>query len=88
MAVYIKVPVVYRKQAGGKSIIESKPGTIKDALRGLVEEYPDLKKKIFEKDGVLKHQVNLYINQKSIKNLDYCLKDNDELLMLTAIAGG
>ncbi len=82
MAIYVKVPLIYRKLLGGNSVLESKPGTVKNVLDDVMRRYPDLKKKILDKNGKLRDHINLYVNKKSINNLDAGLKDADELLNL------
>ena len=65
--------------------------TIRAVIDDLERKYPGLKERICEGDGKVRRFVNIYLNDEDIrfkKNIDTELKDNDELSIIPAIAGG
>lgn len=90
MTVKVKIPFMLRQHADNKKIIESEAGTIMGALNEITQRYPDLRNKIFDKDSVLKTNLNIYVNNKIVenRNLNKKVKDKDEILILLTLAGG
>ncbi|MEE8431858.1 MAG: MoaD/ThiS family protein [Candidatus Desulfatibia sp.] len=66
--------------------------TINDVFAKLFEKYgEDIEKLLIKKTGDLNDQVVIMLNEKSIRsldNLDTKIRNNDEIILLPAIAGG
>jgi hypothetical protein len=64
--------------------------TVADALDRLVGDYPRLRPVLFDGDGKLRHAHQLLINDEQIdrNGMSMGLQPEDELTVLTAIAGG
>lgn len=66
--------------------------TINDVFAKLFEKYgEDIEKVLIKKTGDLNDQVVIMLNEKSIRsldNLDTKIRNNDEIILLPAIAGG
>ncbi len=66
--------------------------TINDVFAKLFEKYgEDIEKVLIKKTGDLSDQVVIMLNEKSIRsldNLDTKIRNNDEIILLPAIAGG
>ena len=91
MAVKVRIPTPLRKITNGSDEVSVEGGNISELIENLEKSYPGMKERICEPDGKLRRFVNLYLNDEDIrfkKNLDTELKDNDELSIIPAIAGG
>ena len=90
MTIYIPTPL--RTYAGGKDAIEVGAATVSDALNSLTQEYPELRKHLFNGDGKVRSFVNLYLNDEDVRYLPE--KENsqvaagDTLSIIPSIAGG
>ena len=65
--------------------------TVKEALQTLTDEYPEAAKGLFDEAGDLRGFVSIYVNDadiRSLKGLGTKLKENDEVYLIPAIAGG
>ncbi len=66
--------------------------TINDVFAKLFEKYgEDIEKVLIKKTGDLNDQVVIVLNEKNIRsldNLDTKIRNNDEIILLPAIAGG
>ena len=63
---------------------------LRKKLDNLDNKFPGVKDKIME-DNSLKHFVNIYINGEDIRYIDSLnteIKDNDEISIVPAVAGG
>jgi len=91
MAVKVRIPTPLRKLTNGADEVTAEGGNINEIIDNLEKNYPGLKERICEPDGKLRRFVNLYLNDEDIRfkeNMETRLKDNDELSIIPAIAGG
>jgi sulfur-carrier protein adenylyltransferase/sulfurtransferase len=91
MSVKLLIPTALQRYAGGEDEIEVSASTVDEALRGLTEKHPDLRKHLFTDQGDLRQFVNVYIGSEDMRHLqggDTPVKDGDELSIVPSIAGG
>jgi molybdopterin converting factor small subunit len=90
MTIYIPTPL--RPFVGGHDAIEVKAATITEALDGLTQAHPDLRKHLFTGDGKLRAFVNLYLNDEDVRYLpakeQTAVSPSDTLTIIPSIAGG
>jgi len=91
MAVKVRIPTPLRKLTDGSPEVSVDGSTVTEVLDALERKYPGVKERICEGDGTLRKFVNLYLNDEDIRfkeNMKTRVKDNDELSIVPAIAGG
>lgn len=91
MAVKVRIPTPLRKLTNGSDEVVVDGSNVAELIENLEKSYPGLKERICEPDGKLRRFVNLYLNDEDIrfkKNMETELKENDELSIIPAIAGG
>ncbi|MBI4949121.1 MAG: MoaD/ThiS family protein [Deltaproteobacteria bacterium] len=91
MAIKVRIPTPLRKLTNGSDEVSAEGGNISEIIENLESNFPGLKERICEADGKLRRFVNIYLNDEDIrfkKNLETELKENDELSIIPAIAGG
>ena len=90
MTIFIPTPL--RPYAAGKDAVEINAATIADALEGLTEAHPDLRKHLFTEEGKLRAFVNLYFNDEDVRYLPAKerteVSATDTLSIIPSIAGG
>ncbi len=87
----IKIPTPLRPYTDGNQEIHVQGDTVGVVIRDLTEQYPGLKKHLFNDDGRLRPYVNIFINQEDIRVLqgeDTPIKVGDRLMIVPSIAGG
>lgn len=87
----ILVPTPLRQYAGKQAAVEVQAATVGEALHALTSTYPDLRKHLYNDEGVLRAFVNLYLNDEDIRYLakdQTAVKDSDTLSIIPSIAGG
>ena len=85
------IPTPLRKLTNGSDEVVAAGKNIAEIIEDLEKNYPGLKERICEGDGKLRRFVNIYLNDEDIRfknNLETELKENDELSIIPAIAGG
>ncbi len=90
MAVKVRIPTPLQKLTEGKEEVEGVPGTIMDLINDLDKKYPGIGERISE-GGKIRRFINIYLNEEDIrflKNEQTEVKDNDEVSIVPAIAGG
>ncbi|HXI09485.1 MAG TPA: ubiquitin-like small modifier protein 1 [Thermodesulfobacteriota bacterium] len=91
MPIKVRIPTPLRKITNGADEVTAEGRSVSAAIEDLEKNYPGLKERICEADGKLRRFVNIYLNDEDIrfkKNMETELKDNDELSIIPAIAGG
>jgi adenylyltransferase/sulfurtransferase len=90
MAVIIQIPTALRGFTDRKSEVEVEGRTVGEAVNALAEQYPDLRKHLYQgKD--LRSFINVFVGETNIKKLeglDTRLSGGETVMLVPAIAGG
>lgn len=89
MKVYISATL--RTYFGKNHVLEASADNVRSLLRYLAKEYPDAKHILFDKDENLRSFIRIYVGNDDHTATDMWYKplaENDEILILPAIAGG
>jgi adenylyltransferase/sulfurtransferase len=87
----LKIPTPLRPYANGQSDLDLPGSDVAAVLEAAVEEYPLLKKHLFNDEDQLRPFVNLFLDEENVNQLDglnTSLSDQDTLLIIPSIAGG
>jgi molybdopterin converting factor small subunit len=90
LSVKIKLHRSLAKLADGQATVEVNGNTVGQCLEQLAGRFPQLEKKLFEKNGALSRILEIYVNGESIypDELATPVKDGDELDTAVRISGG
>jgi len=91
MPVLVHVPTPLRPYVDGRDAVAIEHGTVAEVLERLTSEYGRLKAHLFQEDGRLRSFVNVYLNDRDIRELDRehtRAVDGDEISIVPSIAGG
>lgn len=91
MPVVVHIPTPLRAYADGQEAVELEPGTVAEVLDHLTSVYPKLRNHLFHEDRQLRNFVNVYLNERDIRELDRentATADGDEISIVPSIAGG
>jgi molybdopterin/thiamine biosynthesis adenylyltransferase/rhodanese-related sulfurtransferase/molybdopterin converting factor small subunit len=87
----IFIPTALKQYAEGQEEVEINAQTVDEALKDLTEQFPGLKKHLYNESGALRNFVNVYLNDEDVRYLERGgtkLGANDNLSIIPAIAGG
>jgi len=90
MAVIVRIPTPLQRLTEGKEVVEGQAGNIINLVKELDSKYPGLAERISEDDKIRRF-VNVYLNNEDIRFLNGAeteVKDDDEVSIVPAIAGG
>jgi adenylyltransferase/sulfurtransferase len=91
MAIEVRVPALLRGCTNEKTRFSLEAVTLADALTRLVQEYPLLRRHIYDDAGHLRQHVLIFYNDDNIKWLDHLdvpLQAGDRLSVVQAVSGG
>lgn len=91
MAVTVRIPTPLRRLTKGAGEAQVQPGTLRQVVDALEQQYPGLNGRILEGDGQIRRFVNVYINGEDVRflgGLEAPVKDRDEISIVPAVAGG
>jgi MoaD family protein len=89
--VTVRIPTPLRSATDGQSTVEVEGNTVDEALRALVDEYPDLADNLFNEDDELRQFVNVYVDDEDVRfgdGVDTKLESGSEVSIVPSIAGG
>ncbi len=91
MAVTILIPTPLRPYVDGRDALELEGGSVGELLERLAGEHAGLKRHLFADDGRLRSFVNVYVNDRDIRQLaqrETPVKPGDTVSIIPSIAGG
>ncbi len=91
MPVTVHIPTPLRPYVEGRDEVATEHGTEAEVLEQLTNEYSKLGAHLVGKDGRLRNFVNVYLNDRDIRELDgedTRVADGDEISIVPSIAGG
>ncbi|MFH0768775.1 MAG: MoaD/ThiS family protein [Chloroflexota bacterium] len=90
MGITIKIHPILSQYAGDRDKVEVNGSTVGDCLNDLVEQFPDIKKELFNKNGGLLHYISIWVNGADTYPAELAkqVRDGDELYLLPLFAGG
>ncbi len=89
--VTVRIPAPLRAKAGNNSQVDVEAGSLQEAVEGVVKAHPDLGEHLLADDGSFHRFVNYFVNGTDARKLDgpdTTLEQDDEVLVLPAVAGG
>jgi molybdopterin converting factor small subunit len=91
MAITLLIPTALRAFADQKSEVSAKGATVGETLADFTNQYPDIRRHLYEDDGKLRSFINVFVGEINIKTtggLDTPLSDGATVMLVPAIAGG
>ncbi len=91
MAIKVRIPTPLQKLTQNKPEVMCQAANINDMLKDLEKQCPGIRERLCDAEGKLRRFVNIYVNEEDIRFLqgqDTKLKDDDDVSIIPAIAGG
>ena len=86
----IRIPPVLRPDAGGQRLVDVEASTVREALDTLVVQFPALRTRVLEGDGVPSF-LNVFVDGDDVRllsGLETTVTSTSKILLLPAVAGG
>jgi molybdopterin converting factor small subunit len=87
----VSLPTVMQSATGGRREVELCSGTVEQALKGLIEAFPDLLPRLLTEQKKIHRFVNVYLDDEDVRflqGLNTPVLPGQQLTILSAIAGG
>jgi molybdopterin synthase sulfur carrier subunit len=87
----VRIPTPLRKLTNELEVVEASGSNIGEVLENLDKAFPGLKERICDEEGNVRRFVNIFVNDEDIRFLEEkstAVKENDEISIVPAIAGG
>ena len=91
MAIKLNIPTPLRKLTNGESEVLVDATQVGELIDSLDSEFSGIAGKLLDENGEIRRYVNIFVNDEDIRFLDgksTSLKDEDEVSIVPAIAGG
>jgi len=86
----IRIHQAMRHLTGNQPTVDVNGATVGECLKEIVNRFPAIESKLFDKKGKLLNYIEIYVNSKSSypEELAMPVKDGDVLTIILMIAGG
>ncbi len=87
----VRIPTPLRKFTQGKDEVSVAGTNVREIITNLEANYPGIRERICDDAGAVRRFVNVFVGDEDIRfldSLDTSVKDNDEVSIVPAIAGG
>ncbi len=91
MNVKVRIPSPLRRFTAEQTWVAVSAQTVGEAMEAVVDQFEDLSQHLYDTHGELRRFINIYVGEEDIRQqggLDRALKENDEIMIIPAIAGG
>lgn len=85
------IPTPLRKFTDNTSTYEANGGTVHSAIDELTQQFPDLKKQLFDDQGNIRSFIKVFVGEDDIRNLNNeqtQVQEETVISIVPAIAGG
>ena len=90
MSVTLNIHKTHRQYTSGLDTIQVEGDTVGNCLNSLIGRFPEMKAAIFDENGKLKNQIEIYLNMESAypDELKKKVQAGDEIYITVMLAGG
>jgi len=90
LSITVNIHQALRQITNNQATVEVAGTTVGECLTELVQKFPDIKTKLFGKNGKLLNYIDIYVNAESSypEELAKPVKDGDKLSITLMLAGG
>jgi len=90
MSVKVHIHATHRQFTNGLEVVAAEGSTVGECLNHLIKQFPGMEKALFAKKGKLLNNVEIFLNHASAypNELVKPVKDDDEIHLVTMLAGG
>ncbi|MDJ0507840.1 MAG: MoaD/ThiS family protein [Crocosphaera sp.] len=91
MVVKVLIPTPLQKHTNNQATLECSAGDVAELIETLDKEFPGIKERLCDENGVPRRFLNFYVNSEDIRFLSdtaTALNDGDEVSIVPAVAGG
>jgi len=84
----VRIPTPLHSYTGQQSLVEAHGASIGELLADLDRRYPGLRFRIVDEQDKLRPYIRVFVNRVQLMRLDTPLREDDEVQILQALAGG
>ena len=87
----VLLPTVLREHADGNRSVDVGGSNVGEAIEELTQKHPALRAQLLDDEGGLRNYVNVFVGEVNIRdreNENTKVSENDEILIVPALAGG
>lgn len=90
MTIHIKINPAFQEFTDDHESADVEGKTVGDCLENLVERFPMLKERLYDKQGKLQGYVDIFVNTESCfpEGLKMAVQEGDELNLMAIYGGG
>ena len=91
MSIMVRIPTPLRSVTDGQAKVSVEGASINEIIGSLDSQFPGIKERLCDDQGMLRNFVNIYVNGEDIRfleGIDSVTKEGDDISIVPAVAGG
>lgn len=91
MSIRVRIPAPLRRLTNGQDAVALQASDLAKCIDALEASFPGMKERLCDEKGEMRRFVNIFVNGEDVRflnGLSTPLKDDDEVSIVPAVAGG
>jgi len=88
VALRVLIPTPLRSYTGNAAAVSANGSTLGELVSELDRQYPGLRFRIIDEQGSIRPHIRFFVNRLPTRDLASALSNNDEVMIVGALAGG
>ena len=84
----VRIPTPLRSYTDGASVVVAHGMTVSDVLDDLDAQFPGMRFRVVNEQGVLRKHMRVFINSTDTRDLTSVVTEADEVTLMQALSGG
>ena len=84
----VRIPTPLRSYTAGRAEVSAAGATVMDVLDDLDRQFPGLRFRVVDEQGVLRTHMRVFVGQEVTRDLSTALAPDAELTLMQALSGG
>ena len=83
----VRIPTPLRSYTGAAAV-DATGATVAEVLHDLDRQFPGLRFRMVDEQGVLRTHMKVFVNQESVRDLSTAVHGVEEITLMQALSGG
>jgi sulfur-carrier protein len=85
---YVRIPTPLRSYTNQAARVTSQGETIREILADLDAQFPGIRFRVVDEQGVLRQHMKIFVNEESLRDLETVVAETDEITLMQGLSGG
>ncbi len=84
----VMIPSPLRTYTSEKPVIDASGITLSALLKDMDARHPGIRFRVIDEQDAVRQHIKIFVNRVQVRELDFPLTKNDEVILIAALSGG